>query len=289
MTGELLYKPLRLPTSRPPLPPELRPAYTDVSLKRAIRDGIGPDGSAFSPFMPRYALNDDDLLATPVRQVYRDGDPRGETAAAALRRSLQARGGQVEDLSLRGSDKPDRAFWQSLLGGGGSVVTVLWLGESDLKTFWEQRNSVEASQRIYLSTTVYDSEPVTVPSGVRNRVYFVHPYELPDKLSRLLIRSTGWLRAKRIYVPEEKRVQANAYFALKMAGEGVGHIRGFFSREYFLERIEHMVDNATYTSVYPRISLAPNQRFVSKGCYIAGLSEDGKLVAVTDWLIPGSN
>ena len=92
MTGELLYKPLRLPTSRPPLPPELRPAYTDVSLKRAIRDGIGPDGSAFSPFMPRYALNDDDLLATPVRQVYRDGDPRGETAAAALRRSLQARG-----------------------------------------------------------------------------------------------------------------------------------------------------------------------------------------------------
>ena len=169
------------------------------------------------------------------------------------------------------------------------MVTVLWLGESDLKTFWEQRNSVEASQRIYLSTTVYDSEPVTVPSGVRNRVYFVHPYELPDKLSRLLIRSTGWLRAKRIYVPEEKRVQANAYFALKMAGEGVGHIRGFFSREYFLERIEHMVDNATYTSVYPRISLAPNQRFVSKGCYIAGLSEDGKLVAVTDWLIPGSN
>ncbi|MEN8761964.1 MAG: hypothetical protein ABF290_05970 [Thiogranum sp.] len=105
MTVELLYKSLRLPTSRPPLPPELRPAYTDVSLKRAIRDGIGADGSAFSPFMPRYALNDDDLLATPVRQVYRDGDPRGETAAAALRRrSLQARGGQVEDLSLRGSD-----------------------------------------------------------------------------------------------------------------------------------------------------------------------------------------
>jgi len=76
---------------------------------------------------------------------------------------------------------------------------------------------------------------------------------------------------------------------LKMAGEGVGHIRGFFSREYFLERIEHMVDNAFYTSVYPRISLAPNQRFVSKGCYIARLSEDGSLVAVTDWLIPGSN
>ena len=53
VTGDLLYKPLRLPTSRPPIPPELRPAYTDASLKRAIRDGVGADTSALSPFMPR--------------------------------------------------------------------------------------------------------------------------------------------------------------------------------------------------------------------------------------------
>ena len=61
------------------------------------------------------------------------------------------------------------------------------------------------------------------------------------------------------------------------------------TRKILLEGIEHMVDNANYTSVYPRMSLAPEQRFVSKGCYIARLSEDGSLVAVTDWLIPGSN
>jgi ABC-type branched-subunit amino acid transport system substrate-binding protein len=234
-------------------------------------------------------LSDDGLLATPVLQVYRDGDPLGETAAAALRRSLQARGGQVKDLPLSGSGKPDQAFWQSLRDQGSSAVTVLWLVESDLQTFWEQLDAGEAPARIYLSTTVYDGEPDTVPAKAREQVYFVHPAELPSKLPRRLARSTGWLRFKRIYVPDEKRVQANAYFALKMAGEGVGHIRGFFSREYFLERIEHMVDNATYTSVYPRISLAPKQRFVSKGCYIASLSEDGSLVAVTDWLIPGSN
>ncbi|MDH3281145.1 MAG: hypothetical protein OEQ18_08445 [Gammaproteobacteria bacterium] len=43
-------------------------------------------------------------------------------------------------------------------------------------------------------------------------------------------------------------------------------IRGFCNREYFLERIEHTVDNACYTSVYPHVSLAPEQRFVFKGC-----------------------
>jgi ABC-type branched-subunit amino acid transport system substrate-binding protein len=462
VTGALLYKPLRLPTRKPPLPPELRPAYTDASLQQAIRDGMGADGGALSPFMPRYALNDeeldillaylkslsgdpapgvtegeihfativtesvnpvtrkaltdvlevyigqkntetrnesrrdeqapwhkewimgnyrkwvlhvwelkgppeswpdqlqawyqqtpvfavlsgvapggwqpihdfcnrfqvpclfpttdlpvvdeqgfysmyfsrgmtlegetivqhlsdDELLATLVLQVFRESDPLGETAAAALRRALQARGGRVKDLALIGAGKPDQTFWQSLRDEGESAVTVLWLGEPDLQTFWEQLDAGEASQRIYLSTTLYDGEPGTVPAKARDQVYFVHPSELPGKLPRLLARSTGWLRLKRIYVPEEQRVQANAFFALKMAGEGVGHIRGFFSREYFLERIEHMVDNAMYTSVYPRLSLAPNQRFVSKGCYIARLSEDGSLVAVTDWLIPGSN
>jgi hypothetical protein len=30
-----------------------------------------------------------------------------------------------------------------------------------------------------------------------------------------------------------------------------------------------MVDIAVYTSVYPRIGLAPGQRFVAKGVYIA--------------------
>jgi hypothetical protein len=108
-------------------------------------------------------------------------------------------------------------------------------------------------------------------------------------LNRLLMRSTGWLRSRRIYAPEEKQVQANAYFALKMAGGALKGIQGYFDREFLLEGIEHMVDNANYTSVYPRLSLAPEQRFVSKGCYIARLSEDGSLVAVTDWLIPGSN
>jgi hypothetical protein len=458
VTGPLLYQPLRLPTSKPPLSPELRPAYTDASLKRAIRDGIGADGGVFSPFMPRYDLrdeeleiliaylkslsadsapgvtdkeihfativadsveprtrkaltdvlevyfdqknagtrhetrrakhapwhkewamgyyrkwvlhlwelegsadtwqgqleelyrerpvfavlsgvapghwrpvhdfceqyqvpcifpttdlpvinendfysmyfsrgmtlegeaigqhlSDDGLLGKPVLQVFREGDPRGETAAAALRRSLQAQAGQVSDLSLAASDKPDQAFRRSL-PDQAETVTVVWLSESELQPLWEHLAGPGAPERVYLSTVAYDGEPASLPAKVRERVYFVHSYELPARLPRLLARSTGWLRFKKIHVPEEKRVQANAYFALKMAGESVANMRGFFSREYFLEGIEHMVDNATYTSVYPRVSLAPDQRFVAKGCYIARVSDDGSLVGTTDWVIP---
>ena len=463
VTGDILYQPLRLPTTKPPLPPARRPAYTDETLKRAIRDGIGADGEAFSPLMPRYPLSDaeletlfgflktltmdpdpgvtekqihfatviadsvepeqrkalvdvlntyveqknvetrnesqraehapwhkqwvfgpyrkwvlhiwelqgpeeswpqqleaqyrvqpvfalvsglvpgnwqpvhdfcegfeipclfpitdlpvideqdfysvylskgmtvegeaiaqnladDGLLNTRVIQVYRAGDERGTVAAAALETALEARGGQVEDFPLTDlDDESMNDFWSSVAGKGRGAVMILWLSEADTQAFWQRPGADATPARIYLSTTLYGSDPDRVPASAREQLRFVHPYEMPGKLNRLLLRSTGWLRSRRIYAPAEKQVQANAYFALKMAGGALKGIQGYFDREFLLEGIEHMVDNANYTSVYPRMSLAPEQRFVSKGCYIARLSEDGSLVAVTDWLIPGSN
>lgn len=463
VTGDILYQPLRLPTTKPPLPPARRPAYTDETLKRAIRDGIGADGEAFSPLMPRYPLSDaeletlfgflktltmdpdpgvtekqihfatviadsvepeqrkalvdvlntyveqknvetrnesqraehapwhkqwvfgpyrkwvlhiwelqgpeeswpqqleaqyrvqpvfalvsglvpgnwqpvhdfcegfeipclfpitdlpvideqdfysvylskgmtvegeaiaqnladDGLLNTRVIQVYRAGDERGTVAAAALETALEARGGQVEDFPLTDlDDESMNDFWSSVADKGRGAVMILWLSEADTQAFWQRPGADATPARIYLSTTLYGSDPDRVPASAREQLRFVHPYEMPGKLNRLLLRSTGWLRSRRIYAPAEKQVQANAYFALKMAGGALKGIQGYFDREFLLEGIEHMVDNANYTSVYPRMSLAPEQRFVSKGCYIARLSEDGSLVAVTDWLIPGSN
>ena len=464
VTGNILYQPLRLPTIKPPLPPALRPAYTDETLKRAIRDGIGADGEAFSPLMPRYSLSDaeldsmvaflktlntdpdpgvtekqihfatviadsaepeqrkalldvlntfveqknvetrnesqraehapwhkhwtfspyrkwvlhvwelqgppeswpkqmedhyqeqpvfallsglapgnwqpvhdfcegfeipclfpitdlpvideqdfynvylskgmtvegeaiaqnlvdDGLLHKRVVQVYRAGDDRGTVAAAALKGALEARGGQVEDIPLNDLDaEPVNDFWSSVTERGRDAVMVLWLSEAETRTFWQRPGAGDELARIYLSTTLYGSDLDQVPVSVHEQLRFVHPYEMPDKLNRLLMRSTGWLRSRRIYAPEQKQVQADAYFALKVAGGALKGIQGYFDREFFLEGIEHMVDNANYTSVYPRISLAPEQRFVSKGCYIARLEggEKARLRAVTEWLIPGA-
>ena len=462
VTGPLLFNPLRLPTSKPPLAPLLRPAYTDETLKLAIRDGIDPDGNALGPYMPRYPLADEELeimvtylralsidpspgvtdkelhfativaesvdpgtrkalldvmqvffaqkntetrnesrraanapwhkenvftpyrkwalhvwelngpsdtwaaqlqtyyqkqpvfavlsgvapgswrpmhefceqnqvpclfpttdlpvideqdfysvyfsrgmtleaeaivqhltdnqlILKPLVQVYREGDPLGETAAMALHRSLAKRGEQVRDFRLTDEDLAAETFWHSMLDEGGVGVIVLWLGEDDLQAFWKVLDTKGGPERIYLSTSLYTAESAGVPATAQDLVYFAHSSELPGKLRRLLVRSTGWLRAKRIYAPEEQRVQANAFFALKMAGEAVRMIKNYFYRDYFLERIEHMVDNAIYTSMYPRISLGPGQRFVSKGCYIAKLQGEGnsELTAVTEWLIPG--
>ena len=462
VTGDLLYAPLRLPTSKPPEAPLIRPAYTDETLKRAIRDGIDANGKAFGPFMPRYPLSDEELdiliaylkslsaspapgvtaqdihfativadsappasrkalldvmqaffeqknaetrheskraahapwhkawvfspyrkwvlhvwelhgpretwpeqleayyreqpvfavlsgvapgswepmhafcegeqipclfpttdlpvideeafytlylsqgvtleaealvqhladedrLGKPLVQVFDAADPRGGVAADALRRAVTERGGQVTDFAVEAKVAPGDSFWQAALEAARETVLVLWLPGSECAPVWDRSAAGGQPAQIYLSQTLYASEPAEVPATLRERVYLTYPYELPSRLPRLLARSTGWMRVKKIYAPDQQQVQANAYFAMKMAGGALANIRGFFNRDYFLESIEHMVDTASYTSVYPHVSLAPNQRFVSKGCYIAQLSEDGsgEPVAVSGWLIPG--
>jgi len=244
--------------------------------------GMGLEGEALARH-----LEEDGLVGASIAQVFRKGDPRAEKAARALRRALSDRGGSIREFSLGGQKDLENGLWHSILGTARDGVLVLWLEESDLKQSWE-RLAGDPPMRIYLSSTLLDGYVQSVPRTLRDHVLLMYPDELPGRQSRLLLRSTGWLRAKRIYAPEAKRVQASAYFALKMAGGAIKKLHGYFLRDYLLERIEHMVDNASYTSVYPRVSLAPGQRFVAKGSYIARFSpgETDSVVAVSDWLVP---
>lgn len=464
VTGDLLYQPLRLPTSKPPFAPTLRPAYDDATLKRAIRNGIRSDGKALGELMPRYDLTDHELdsliaylkdlesnpatgvtdqemhfatviagpvdpqtrkafldvletyfeqknretrhetdrsdhapwhkawamqpyrkwvlhlwelegapeswpvqlearyqeqpvfavvsglgtgrwepvhrfceanrvpclfpntdlpvidetdfysvyfnrgmaleadtvaqhladagLATrPLNQLFDPADPRAETAAYRFRERMMRWGGRVDDSPLTVPGAPTDAAWQAFLHDAAGEPAVVWLGSDQLGGFWR----VWASQmdqgpaRLYLSTTLFGTRPDAIPPELRERVFLVHPSEIPSRVPRLLARSRGWLKAKRIESPEAAQVQANAFFALKVAGEGAKRIRGFFNREYFLERIEHMAENATFTSVYPGVSLGPRQRFASRGAYIAQLAPAGShdLIPVGDWIVPG--
>ncbi len=420
ITGDILFAPLRVPTSKPPLAPELRPAYTDETLRRAIRDGIGANGQPINPLMPRYPLRDEQLdvliaylktmsadphpgvderdmhlativtegvapltreaflnvfeaflkqkntetrhethraehapwhvvsglaagpwrpihdfcethqvpclfpstdlpvideddfysvyltrgmaleadlvakhladgglLSAPLVQIYRSDEPKGLAAAAQLRHQIEQDGGQITDLMLADGSAPGEDLWRSAVEQAAGGTVVLWLGSRDSAGLLEAGTG-DQLVRIYLSTSLHRAEHAPIPAESRERVYLVHPAELPARIPRLLIRSTGWLKSQGIYVPEAQREQADAFFALKMAGEGIKAMRGFFVREYLIERIEHMADNATYSSIYPMIRLAPGQRFVSKGGYILrpSLQRPGELEGVTPWIVP---
>ncbi|MBW9274634.1 MAG: hypothetical protein K1563_13190, partial [Candidatus Thiodiazotropha sp. (ex. Lucinisca nassula)] len=61
VAGNVLFKPLKIPLSKPPEPPVFREGYTRETLMAAIRDGIDANGKPLDPFMPRYDIDDETL------------------------------------------------------------------------------------------------------------------------------------------------------------------------------------------------------------------------------------
>jgi hypothetical protein len=226
----------------------------------------------------------------PVVQVYRRGDPRAEAAAAALRKRMEATGRALRDVSFDGPEASLAAFWPSTLALAAGGTAVLWVEPGDLGDALAAPLD-PGPQRIYLSTTLYGVERGRIATEALSRVFLVHPQDLPSALGVRLARSTGWLKAKRIYQPNALQVQGNAVFALRVVGEAIRTIRGYYLRDYLIERIEHMLDNSLFTSVYPTVTLAPGQRFVSKGTYITQFAgqDGGQLTAVTPWVFPNFN
>jgi len=83
-------------------------------------------------------------------------------------------------------------------------------------------------------------------------------------------------------------VQVNAQFAMTVVSDVVGHIMDSFSRDLFVERIEHVVGQTPMASVYQNVSLGPGQRFAAKGgSVVQVLDADRKqLKALSGWIVP---
>ena len=56
--------------------------------------------------------------------------------------------------------------------------------------------------------------------------------------------------------------------------------------DYLVERVESLLGHRISNAHYPRLALAPGQRFASKGAYLLRLRQDGALVPEGGWRIP---
>ena len=220
-----------------------------------------------------------------VTQVYRR-DEISAAAAAALRAALADESGvQLTDRPLDGP--PARAFWERLATERTGSTLVLWLPARELSAagaLIEAGSSVEA---VYLSATLTGGDLAGLAAGGDARVRLVHPLDLPRARAARLLRVKRWLHEKRIALTDEK-VQLNAYFAVTVAADALAHMADLFSRDYLVERVEHLVGNTVTPSIYPRVSLGPGQRFASKGSFIVKLGSrgNGELEPLSGWITP---
>ena len=94
-------------------------------------------------------------------------------------------------------------------------------------------------------------------------------------------------KLKQIPVVAE-RVQTDTYLACAILAETLGPMLDNFVRDHLLERMENHLSTRILNAYYPRLGLAPGQRFASKGGYMVHFADakGSRLLPDGDWMVP---
>jgi len=245
----------------------------------------------YSMYFSKGVLLDSDLIAHDIKahvktfkpnrviQVFRRGDI-GVAAAKALQKRKE-----VDGIKFVNRELPAHASLKELqkaVVAGEHDALVLWLRPSDVKGL-----PARAAQHVYLSGTMSGLEQAPLPASWRSHTELAYPVDTPIGRRVRLYYPLGWFKIRHIKVVNE-RVQTDTYLACGIVSEVIKSMLDSFVRDYLLERTEGMLSHRLITGYYPRLSLAIDQRFASKGGYMAHFTgPKGEMIKTdTGWVIP---
>jgi len=217
-----------------------------------------------------------------VLQVYREGDI-GEEAAKALAVANTATGLDTVSHTLRTANA-QQDLEAALKDVGAQDAVVLWLRPADLVAL---PSPPPPNSAVYMSGVLGNLENAPLPAAWRPVTRLTYPFDLPELRRVRMNFPLGWFNVRHLPVVAE-RVQTDTYLACVILSETLGHMLDSFVPDYLVERVEVMLSHRLVNGYYPRLGLAPGQRFASKGGYIVRFSqpEGTQLADVTGWVVP---
>jgi hypothetical protein len=192
-------------------------------------------------------------------------------------------GVQVENRPLR-----KRANGQDVADATRNFTSadavVLWLRAVDLVAL---APAATLPKHVFVSGTLGGLEHAPVPAAWRDPARLTYPVDLPERRSVRMNFPLAWFKIKQIPVVDE-RVQADTYIACGILADTLSDMLDSFVPEYLVERVEVMLEHRLVNGYYQRLSLAPGQRFASKGAYLVRFAgpTGSAIVPAGDWTIP---
>jgi mono/diheme cytochrome c family protein len=215
-------------------------------------------------------------------QIFREGDI-GEDAANAMRATQSVAGVDVVQVALKAGGTP-RELANAVRSIGSGDAVILWLRPADLASL---PATVPKGSTVFVSGLLGGLENAPLPANWRSIAHMTYPFDLPDQRKSRMNFPLSWFKMRNIPVVDE-RVQTDTYLACAILAETLGHMLDSFVRDYLVEREEVMLSYRLLNGYYPRLSLAPGQRFASKGGYTVHFAEPQgtRLVAEGGWVVP---
>ena len=257
---------------------------------------VGNDHDFYSVYFSQGVLLEAQLLAgriagmkrggraPTVRQIYRAGDS-GESAAQALTAALKKHGIVPSERALTAKDTPTTVA-EAIRQAQVADALVLWLRPSDIAAM-ERLAAPPESTSVYMSGLLAEPEHSLLPARWRPSVRLTYLFDLPEKRWTRTNAAFRWFSIRKIPLVAD-RIQADTYLACGLLAETLSHMVDTFVPDYLLERVEEQLEHRIITGYYPRLSLAANQRFASKGGFLVRFADakSTRLVADSDWIVP---
>ncbi|MFV1984795.1 MAG: hypothetical protein ACC657_14715 [Thiohalomonadales bacterium] len=203
-----------------------------------------------------------------ILQIYRNS-AKNNSAVKSLQTDLQLDNIKIRQHIISNKQSLSAAQWSKIINQYKPDIIVSWLNENDIKALNSNAVNLQQIERFYFSYSHLGENYSKAITSPLEKSYLVYRYMLPKLREQSIKRATVWAKRKKIDISQEKII-GNSFFAVTLLNRSIKKMRAYLKRDYLVEIIESALENNVFNSVYPDLSLGPDQRIASKGAYIIG-------------------
>ena len=245
-------------------------------------DGVNVEARAIASHLVKESETSKIIL-----QLYRN-DEKGQAAATLLSRQLKNNEKiEVINIALDNNTVLNNSLIHEKVRHYKANTVVLWVDKQTVRNISDELGNNSQISTIYVSSTYVRSPEILLPQSALDKTFLLSRFVPNNDLNAHLRRFTAWAKLRDIDL-KYTRETANAYFTALIITSAIRSMRANLSRDYLIERIEHILERPVFHSVFPAFTLGPGQRFASKGNYIIGpfrLSEKNS-TPPREWVVP---